>query len=98
MSDTEYIVGETARIEALITDIDGAPLDPPAVALRLMRPDRSTADITGDALIKDAAGSYHYDLALTSPGRWYYRWEAGAPTTGAGEGTITVQPSRFQTS
>jgi len=95
MSDTDYLVGETARIEALITDIDGAPLDPPALRLRLLRPDRSTDDITGNALIKDGAGSYHYDLPLTAHGRWYYRWDAGTPPTGAGEGTLNVQPSRF---
>lgn len=95
MPDTDYIVGQAARIEAVITDIAGAAVEPETVSLITLAPDGTKTEIPAGEIVKDAAGAYHYDLALSQPGRWYYRFESSAPAAAA-EDTLNVKPSRFK--
>jgi len=96
MSDTDYLVGQAARIDATVTDLSGVAVDPADIRLLSLDPSGTTTEIPADQIVKDAVGAYHCDLTLTKAGRWYYRWETGSPATSAAEGMINVQPSRFK--
>lgn len=96
MSETDYLIGQAARIEAVITGIDGVAVDPQTVRLLTRAPDGTQTEIPADQIVKDATGAYHHDLTLNKAGRWYYRWQSGTPATSAAEGQLTVKPSRFQ--
>lgn len=96
MFDTNYLVGDVARLDIAVEDLAGNPIDPGSNKLLVMTPDGSIGEIAGEQIIKDGIGKYHCDLPLSVAGRTYYRWETGAPATAAAEGMINVQPSRFK--
>lgn len=92
-NDSQYIPGEVARLSLTVTDHDGLAADPGSVVLKVKQPDGTVVTHTPD-VVRDGAGVYHADLALSSAGVWAYRWELTAPNAGAPEGLINVQKSR----
>lgn len=98
MWDSNWIIGDAARLSAVITDAAGAALDPAVLRLKTKN---SAGTITtyaygaGADIVRDAIGRYHADIALTSAGQWAWRWETDAPAAGAAEGAISVARSRI---
>jgi uncharacterized protein YfaS (alpha-2-macroglobulin family) len=92
-----FIPGESARISVAVTDAAGIAADPGALRLRVKPPSGVVATYTLGAsvfIVKEAVGSYHADILLTSAGVWAWRWELDAPNAGAAEGVIPVLKSR----
>ena len=92
-----YVLGQVARIATTIADAAGAPADPGTLRFMTKSPAGvlSTYTYGVDAgVVRDGAGSYHFDLVLSSSGTWDFRWESAAPNPGADEGAITVRKSR----
>ena len=96
MFDQAFLVGQAARLDVLVTNVDGQAIDPSLITLLILSPNGSPSEAPPAEIVKESTGAYHYDLTLNKPGRWYYRWETGAPAIGAAEGQINVQPSRFK--
>lgn len=96
MSSSEtYIPGDVARIWLTAADIAGDATDPSVLTIEVKPPRADIVVPPAINIIRDSAGLYHFDLQLDKAGTWYWRWTTGAPATGAAEGQITVQPSRF---
>ncbi len=51
-------------------------MDPDVVKLNIRSPAGTVTTLTygTDAIIKDAAGQYHYDMSADESGEWRYRW------------------------
>lgn len=93
ITETDWIIGETARLDVQLTDAAGIPVDAADIVLKIKPP--GAAIITVGAPTRTAAGTYHHDLQLDKQGAWYYRWESATPLPAVAEGSFTVQPSRF---
>ena len=89
---SEFLFGESARLEVEITDPLGAPIDPAAVVLRVLDP---AGTETQPAVEKTATGRYAATVQLSQPGVWYWRWQTALPDVSASEGSLTVLRSRF---
>lgn len=97
MAET-FIPGEVARLTLQATDLAGLAADPGSITLKIKPGMGAVASYAYGAaaeLVRDGAGLYHADIALTAAGLWAYRWELSAPNAGAAEGVINVQKSRF---
>lgn len=46
-------------------------------------------------VVKDSTGVYHFDLNLTAPGTWMFRWLTTGQNQAAEEGGIFVKQSIF---
>ena len=93
---TDWLIGQAARVDCAITDIDGSPIDPAMLRLKVKAPGGTvtTYSLGGAEIVKTATGTYHADVALPTSGVWSWRWESDAPSTGAAEGSIVVRKSR----
>lgn len=79
-----FLVGQVVRLPIRCIDpLTGLGVDPGG------RRRRITPEI-----VKDAVGRYHALIVADVAGEWRYRWELAAPTTGAEEGSFTVDPSK----
>lgn len=96
-TETQWTLGDNARLDLEIIDAAGTPIDPETLTLKI-KPPGATALQTITNPTKTATGIYHHDLPLDKKGTWYYRWESTAPLPAAAEGSLTVQPSRFTVS
>lgn len=96
MFDETFLAGEAARIAVTVENLAGERIDPAVQRLIVLWPDGTLETLAPEAIVRDAAGEYHFDLPLSVAGRTYYRWETGSPATAAAEGMINVQPSRFK--
>jgi hypothetical protein len=95
----KWIIGMAARIDVAIADgITSAPLDPPVLRLKVKSPAGTITTTTypgSTDIVRDAAGSYHANVALTEAGYWFWRWETDAPNIGADDGALNVERGRF---
>jgi hypothetical protein len=89
-----YSVGCEARLSATFTSSSGVVADPTTVTLKIKDPSKSAMTYTS-GWVKDSTGVYHFDLTLTKPGAWYYRWIGTGTVVAAAEGSLTVQKSEF---
>lgn len=72
MATTTYpAVGNVARLSGAFTDENGDPADPTTVTVQILTPGNIE---TTETPIRDGAGLYHYDVTLTTPGTWQYRF------------------------
>lgn len=93
-----WLVGDTAKLFITLALADGTLADPQALTLRLMDPLGATLTYTFgiDAEVQRIApGTYIVQFILVRPGRYYWSWHAEAPVTGAAEGSLYVERSRF---
>jgi len=98
MADAYWTRGEVARLDLLVQDLAGMPVDPGAVRCRVKAPDGTLSLYTygvDPGLIRDSAGHYALDVSLDTTGAWHWRWEADSPHAGAAEGQVLVAKSRF---
>lgn len=92
-----FVIGEVVRLSVKATDLAGQAADPGSITLKVKPGIGAVVSYAyGQAVevVRDGAGQYHADIALTSAGQWAYRWELSAPNAGAAEGVIVVQKSR----
>jgi len=74
---------------------DGVATDPTTTTLRIEDPAGTvTVETSGGNIVKDATGSYYFDLDAALAGVWEYRWEADTPK-GAAENFFTMEKSRI---
>ena len=93
----DWLVGQSARLSIELQDSDGVAVDAAAVRFKAINPDGAAlpaVTLGAHGISKTATGAYHYDLLLTQPGTWYWRWETDTPATAA-EGHLNVNASRF---
>lgn len=82
-----YIQGEVARIGLNVTDFSGSPGDPANLELQIRDPNGGLSTLT-TAIVRDALGSFHYDLTLTLAGSYSYLWTSQGNNQGVSEGSI----------
>lgn len=82
--------GETVRLNAAITDVDGDPGDPSEVKIAINKPDGTEA-LPATDMVNLAVGSYYYDYLIPSD-LGTYSWNVTA--TGA-VGRITIVKDIF---
>lgn len=95
-----FIPGEVVHIPFRITTIAGTTADPGGITLLVKPPVGADISYTygvAPEVVRDAEGLYHANIPVAAVGRWYYRLELSAPSSGAAEGHFTVQQSRFVT-
>ncbi len=92
-TEPEIDRGDTRTLTVAITAADVAA-DPSALSLAVRTPAGVTTTYVygASAIVKDAVGSYHYDLLFTEAGAWVYEWRSTNPTQVQGD-IIEVQPS-----
>lgn len=101
-----YDIGDKFRVSAIFKNDAGAEDDPETVTLLLKRgaagTETSHVYLTDLAVIRDAAGRYHYDIVVTAadaahPKRaLFYRWKStGAGIVQAGERWVKIRASEF---
>lgn len=89
---TNWIKGETARLEINVWDQSGAALDASSIALKVTSPGGALQTMLAGQIEHAGTGIYHFDLPLNQPGHWYWRWDVDGSAI---EGHLSVQPSRF---
>lgn len=86
-------VGNIARLSCAFTDSSGTPADPTTVAVTYRPPGGTPVSQTP---VRDSVGAYHYDVQLTQPGTWIYRFiGTGAIVAQSGDQTFYVNPPQF---
>ncbi len=100
MTTTQYDIGDVAVLRGVFTTSAGAAVDPTAVRVFVKAPDGTETIYTYGVdlgVIKDSTGAYHFNLALTEKGSWFYRWVGTGAAVAAGESHLKVNQSRFST-
>jgi hypothetical protein len=92
--DTSYERGDTTRISLEVRDHAGAAATPSTLQLTIRKPDATQTTYTAPnaAIVEDALGVYHSDVALTQEGVWAYQWATTGPDQVEG-GHINVRPA-----
>lgn len=85
-----YQVGETLRLNAVITDSDGNLYDPSSVKIKINKPDGTEA-LPLSNMMELSKGSYYYDYLIPN-NLGTYKWSVA--TTGFG-GRITIVKNMF---
>jgi hypothetical protein len=88
-----YDAGQGVRLLCPIT-VNGVPTDPGTLSLTIHPPPGTGPDIVvtlaGGDVLRDSAGTYHYDLIVTAGGVWRYAWVATTPAAAA-QGAFLVR-------
>lgn len=88
----EYQIGDLVRLSANFENTSNSPSDPSSIFLRIVvgSADDQFTYPTTTAIVKDGVGSYHYDLAVNSPGHHYYFWRGFGDVQAAEFGDLLV--------
>ncbi|UCV02292.1 hypothetical protein [Dechloromonas denitrificans] len=92
-TETEWIVGQTPRLDAYLTDAAGTAIDCTDLVLKIMSPGGAVVTVSNP--VRTAIGTYHHDLRVDKSGTWYYHWQGETPFPVVADGSLVVQPSRF---
>ena len=91
-----FLVGTTRVVVGLFFNSSGKPIDPTTVTL-IVRPPASPNTLITLAypadLTREGEGDYIYNLILSQPGEWRYRWVGTGACAAVIEGTIQVRRS-----
>ena len=91
-----YQIKTLIRIACQITDLDGAPVNPPELTLLIKNPRKIEKVFTlDDDIQQEADGIYYSDYTLDEEGSWYYRWEVGGALPVSDEKELIVVDSEF---
>lgn len=94
----KYTIGNLIRVSAAFTNQAGVDVDPGQVRVKVRDPRHAITTyvyLTDAAVVRDAAGKYHLDVALTKPGDWHIRFEGKTSNVGAGEKIVTALETPF---
>lgn len=75
-----YVVGSLSRITAVITDLNGNPVNPTILLLTIQHPNSTITDISG-SIVNDSTGNYHADYLTSEIGLHTFEWEASGNAT-----------------
>ena len=90
----DYVVGEVVQLSTEITDVKTQTLvDPDDLTLTIQAPSADLTTVLLESLQKNAVGQYSYDLNLTQPGIWAFRWEGTGQNESVSQGVIKVDKS-----
>lgn len=81
-------IGDSRRLRADFTDINGNATDPTTVTLTIREPDGTLVTKTDAELSNPQVGQWTFDYTITKPGRHIVRWEG----TGA---LVTAEEAEF---
>ena len=90
------VVGNLRRLTATFR-IGTVDADPTTTTLRVKSPNSTVAVYVfgASAIVRDAAGKFHFDLLLANAGTYLIRWEGTGGATAAAELRIEATASRF---
>ena len=90
-----YTVGKTIRLRAVFA-VDDVDTDPTTISLIVQSPAGTDTTYTYAAgqIVRDAAGSFYYDLTLSAAGNWSYRWVGTGAAASVEEGSVHARASR----
>lgn len=88
-----WTVGESARLNIVAADHEGAPYDPDTLRLLVKPPAAAVATYDKPDFTREQSGIYHIAIPLDLAGNWYYSVQIVGQAVI--EGAIAVQPSRF---
>ena len=98
MAINVYKKGRLVRFSAAFTNAAGTATDPTAVTFKIRSPAGTTTTYvygTDAELVRDSAGNFHVDFAMTAAGDWAHRWEGTGAVVTAEESQVVVEPSAF---
>ena len=95
-SETVYLaVGASLRIHANFVNADSKiVVDPDTLTLAVTPPFTAATTYTygvGAVIVKNSAGIYQADIALSSPGQWRLQWLATLGSVLVGSNTTVVE-------
>lgn len=96
MSLPEYDVGDSRRIIATFTDIDGNLADPTTITFEIKQPDETTTQyvyVTDPEVVRDSLGVFHVDWPLAQKGLHIFRYEGTGAVEAAGQYKIWAKRS-----
>ena len=92
MSCEPLTVGDAVRVLITVKDMNGAAIDPTALAVTVQDPDGAESP----AVVQNSGvGAYYFDLDLAKPGTYAYRAVATGAAKAAGQGGVFVSPPIF---
>jgi hypothetical protein len=87
------IVDNTIRLSVTFSGLDGNPVAPTTVVLKLKAPSGAVVTMAEPDVVNTATGAYQADVAFQEAGQHAYRWEGTGNVTVAAQGMITIGPS-----
>lgn len=93
-----YTLGQQIRLMATFKNSAGTAADPTGVVLKYRDPVTSTVTTKTygvDSVVKSSTGIYYFDLTLSNPGEWWYRWEGSGAIIATDEERILVEGTRL---
>ena len=92
-----YAKDSLVRVSSEFT-VSGTDTDPTVVKAMYKDPNNLVTTLTygtDAALVKDATGKYHVDIAATIAGNWWYRFESTGAVVAANESEFVVSLSQI---
>ena len=91
---TAYVDGNKVRLTVKFWDDNGALVDSPTFDLKIEDPAGSvtTYSYPGYDITKDSTGTYHHDLIVNLPGRWFYQVESTGTIIAVAYNAFLVEP------
>jgi hypothetical protein len=92
-----YTIGQQVRLTATFKNSAGTATDPTGAVLKYRAPAGTVTTKTYgvDTIVKSSTGVYYFDLALSTSGEWWYRWEGSGSIVAADEERILVEGTRM---
>lgn len=76
-------LGGTAVLTLTVRDQNQAAQDPSTVLITYRDPAGTKTGLTASGVVRDSAGNYHFQLALTIAGRWLAKFTGTGTYAGA---------------
>ena len=95
MSKKSFMLGNTLRITAKFTDVDGNLVDPTTVTFAVKDSAGIVTTTTSPSalIVRDYLGTYVYELVPTLSGAHVIRWSGSGDVVAAGETYFNITPS-----
>jgi hypothetical protein len=93
MSFNNYDFGSAIVLTGKFADVNGNPLAPTNVRLRVMDPGQ--LENTYTSFSNPTTGTYNYTLTVMKAGVWYYRFEGDGAVVAVGDQAFNVNATPF---
>ena len=90
-----YLVGNIVRLSGAFY-VSTVLTDPTVITLDVRAPSGTVTNyvVAGGQIVRDGTGLYHYDLTLSAPREWWYRWTGTGTCPAVGEAGLEATASR----
>lgn len=85
-----FDIGDVVRLSLALT-VSGVATDPSVVSLVVLAPTGTSTTYTIPPIVRDSTGAYHYDLAVSAAGQWFYRWTSTGTAAASEESSFLVR-------